>query len=60
MANNITRDCQASTHGMAWVRDGFVGLRDADRADVQAPISLTGVDSLKYSTNPGVSWTNSA
>ncbi len=34
--------------------------RDVGRLPMlSAPISLTGVDALKYSTNPGVSWTNS-
>ena len=60
---SITRDwLQASTHGMAR-RSAIeeVGLRDVGRLPMFSdPISLTGVDAMKYSTKPGVSCTNSA
>ena len=60
---SITRDwLHASTHGMARRSEiDVVGLREVGRLPMfSAPISLTGVDALKYSTKPGVSWTNSA
>ena len=60
---SITRDwLQASTHGMARRSEiDVVGLRDVGLLPMfSAPISLTGVDALKYSTKPGVSCTNSA
>ena len=59
---SITRDwLQASTHGMARRSEiAVVGLREAGLLPMfSAPISLTGVDALKYSTKPGVSCTNS-
>ena len=59
---SITLDwLHASTHGMARRSEiDVVGLRDAGRLPMlRAPISLTGVDALKYSTNPGVSCTSS-
>jgi hypothetical protein len=38
-----------------------VGFRDVGLLPIfSAPISLTGVEALKYSTKPGVSCTNSA
>ncbi len=59
---SMTRDwLHASTHGMA--RRSVievVGLRDVGRLPMLSdPISLTGVEALKYSTKPGVSCTNS-
>ena len=60
---SITRDwLQASTHGMARRSEmEVVGLRDVGLLPMLSePISLTGVDALKYSTNPVVSCTNSA
>ena len=60
---SITRDwLHASTHGIARRSEiDVVGLREVGRLPMlSAPISLTGVDALKYSTKPGVSWTNSA
>ena len=60
---SITRDwLQASTHGMARRSEiEVVGLRDVGLLPMLSePISLTGVEALKYSTNPGVSCTNSA
>ena len=59
----MTRDwLHASTHGIARRSEiDVVGLRDVGLLPMlSAPISPTGVDALKYSTNPGVSWTNSA
>ena len=59
---SITRDwLQASTHGMARRSEiAVVGLREAGLLPMlSAPISLTGVDALKYSTKPGVSCTSS-
>src|SRR5271157_550247 len=56
---SITRDwLHASTQGMAR-RSAIeaVGLRDVGRLPMFSdPISLTGVDAVKYSTKPGVSW----
>src|ERR1700694_1803745 len=55
---SITRDwLQASTHGIARRSEiDVVGLRDVGRLPIlRSPISLTGVDALKYSTKPGVS-----
>src|SRR5438270_8935752 len=60
---SITRDCvHASTHGMARRSEiDSVGLREVGRLPMFSdPISLTGVDAMKYSTKPGVSCTNSA
>src|ERR1700737_3705033 len=60
---SITRDwLHASTHGIARRSEmDVVCLRHVGRLPMlSAPISLTGVDAMKYSTNPGVSWTNSA
>ena len=58
----MTRDwLHASTHGMARRSEiEVVGLRDVGRLPMFSdPISLTGVDALKYSTKPGVLCTNS-
>src|SRR6202011_6327782 len=59
---SITRDwLHASTHGMARRSEiDSVGLRDEGLLPMLSdPISLTGVEALKYSTKPGVSCTNS-
>src|ERR1700757_3434806 len=54
---SMTRDwLQASTHGMAR-RSAIdcVGLREGGRLPILSdPISLTGVEALKYSTKPVV------
>lgn len=58
---SITRDCvHESTHGIARRSEIFsVCLRDAGRLPMlRAPISDRGVEVVKYSTNPGVSWTS--
>ena len=60
-ASPATGSRPAPTGWPAGRRSTVVGLRDVGRLPMfSAPISLTGVDALKYSTKPGVSWTNSA